>query len=89
MAQYLAITATRTVKDSAGKLRGIFVSAASGSPTLTVYDSKTASTSDPTILAVFTPVAGTAYMFPQDGIFFSKGLYAVIANTVNATFIYE
>lgn len=91
MAQYLAITATATVKKGAGKLKGIFVSAASGSPTLAVYDSDTASTSDPKILASFTPVAGTMYALPGDeaGIFFSKGLYAVIANTVNATFIYD
>lgn len=90
-ATYKAITATAQIKIGQGKLKGIFCSAAASVPTLTIYDSGTASTSDPKIIDTFTPVAGTMYPLPGDdgGIFFSKGLYAVIANTVTATFIYE
>lgn len=91
MATYQAISATKQITIGQGKLKGIFCTAASSTPTLTVYDSAKASTSDPAILLVFTPVAGTMYPLPGDsgGIFFKNGLYAVIANTVSATFIYE
>tara|TARA_R110000868_G_scaffold206086_1_gene454805 strand:- start:349 stop:627 length:279 start_codon:yes stop_codon:yes gene_type:complete len=79
------------VKVGAGKLKGIFVSAASGSPTLTVYDTATASTSDPVILAVFTPAANTMYLLSGDegGIFFSRGLWVDKGGTVNCTIFYE
>lgn len=90
-ATYQAITATTQVKVGPGKLKGIFCSAASAVPTLAIYDSGTASTSDPKIIDTFTPVAGTMYQFTGDdgGVNFTKGLYAVIANTVTATFFYE
>lgn len=90
-ATYQAITATKQVKIGGGKLKGIFCSAASSTPTLAVYDSGTASTSDPAILVTFTPVAGTMYQFTGDdgGVNFNNGLYAVIGNTVTVTFFYE
>ena len=47
MSNYAAITATTQIKPAAGKLNGIFVSSASSTPTITVYDSSASSTSDP------------------------------------------
>lgn len=40
------IEATTLVKQGPGKLKGIFVSAASSTPTITVYDTQTSGTSD-------------------------------------------
>lgn len=85
---YKAISATTQVKPAAGKLKGIFVSAASSTPTITVYDSATYSTSDPVILATFTPAAATNHNF-YDGIYCKNGLYVVISGTVNATIAFE
>ncbi len=92
MSQYAMLSATTQVKVGAGKLKGIFVSAASGSPTLTVYDTPDADTSnDPKIIDTFIPVAATMYPLSGDdgGIWFSKGLYIVEGGTVVWTVIYE
>jgi ABC-type nitrate/sulfonate/bicarbonate transport system substrate-binding protein len=88
MANYTYITATANIKPMAGKLKGIFVSAASGTPTITVYDSAAATTTD-TILGVFTPVAATSYILPLEGAYAKNGIYVVIAGTVSATVLYE
>ncbi len=80
MAIYKQAAATVQVKPSMGKLFGIAVSE-STSGTLTVYDSATASTSDPLISNTFSVVAGSTYLNFPDGIFFSKGLYIVLAGT--------
>jgi hypothetical protein len=88
-ANYKSISATNQVKIGLTVLKGIFVSAASSTPTITVYDSGTASNSDPTILGVFTPVAAGNYLFTANGITASKGIYVVISGTVVATIIYE
>lgn len=88
-ATYKNISATNQVKIGFTVLKTIFVSAASQTPTITVYDSGTASNSDPTILSVFTPTAATIYNFTANGVSASKGLYVVISGTVAATFIYE
>ena len=88
-ANYKSISATNQVKVGFSVLKGIFVSAASSTPLITVYDSGTASTGDPTILGVFAPAAATEYNFTSVGITASKGLYAVLSGTVVATFIYE
>jgi len=80
------------VKVGGGKLKGIFVSAASGTPTLALYDSATASTGDPVIIATFTPAGNTMYLLSGDdgGIFFSRGLYVDKGGTtVNCTIFYE
>jgi hypothetical protein len=65
-------------------LLGIWVSAASATPTITIYNSATTTTADP-ISAVFTPVASTWYPLP---VAFSDGLYIVISGTVGATVSY-
>ncbi|NBS68422.1 hypothetical protein EBT31_05845 [bacterium] len=88
MANYTYITASANIKPMAGKLKGIFVSAASSTPTITVYDSAAATTTD-IILGTFTPAAATSYLLPLDGAYAKNGIYVVISGTVNATVIYE
>ncbi len=56
-ATYERITATHQIKVGFTVLKGIFISAASATPTITIYDSGTASTGDPIIIGVFTPAA--------------------------------
>lgn len=85
---YQRISTTSQIKPMPGKLKGIFVSAASSTPTITVYDSATSLNTDPKILDTFTPVAGTNYNF-FDGMYASKGLYVVISGTVSCTIAYE
>jgi hypothetical protein len=88
MALYKQLAATNQVKIGAGKLFGIQVSSTS-SGTLTVYDSATASASDPKIANTITVSAGTQYLSFPAGIFFSKGLYIVLTNTAEFTVVYE
>ena len=88
MSNYAAISATSQVKPAAGKLNGIFVSSASGTPTITVYESFSSSTSDPVVLATFTPTSNTMHNFFQ-GLYTNKGIYVVISGTVSATISYE
>jgi hypothetical protein len=78
------VSATGNIKSSQGGLLGIFVSAASATPTITVYNSATTTTTDP-LFTVFTPVAGTWYPMP---VAFADGLYIVISGTVSATVSY-
>lgn len=85
---YAQLSATTQVKPMAAKLKGVFVSAASSTPTITVYDSAVSSTGDAKIIDTFTPVAGTNYNF-FDGVYASKGLYVVIGGTVSATVYFE
>jgi hypothetical protein len=88
MAYSKVITATENVKPSAGKLLGFFCSAASSNPTVTIYNSA-AATATKKVIDTFTPVAGTNYFFPGDGIWCDDGIYVVIANTVTLSVIYE
>jgi len=81
-ALYSKISATAQVKVGAGKLKSIFVSTGT-SPTVTIYDSATASTSDPVIIAQFTAASPGLYALTGDegGVYFSKGLYVVLGGT--------
>lgn len=88
MSNYAAVTATTQIKSAAGKINCIFVSAASGTPTITVYDSFSSSTSDPVVIATFTPTANTNHNF-YPGLYTNKGIYVVISGTVAATIAYE
>lgn len=88
MSNYAAISATAQIKPAAGKINGIFVSTASSTPTITVYDSAVSSASDPVVLATFTPTANTMHNFFQ-GLYTNKGIYVVIGGTVSATISYE
>ena len=87
MSNIAYLEATASIKKGAGKLKGIFVSAASSTPTITVYDTETNGT-DVTVLGVFTPTAATNYNF-YDGLNTENGIYVVISGTVKATFYYE
>ncbi len=88
MAYYKQGSADDQVKIGGGKFYGIFISSTTAG-TFALYDSATASTSDPKIVATVTVVAGTQYIsFPQ-GLWFSKGLYIDIANTIEYTICYE
>jgi len=88
MANYTYISATANIKPMAGKLKGIFVSSASNTPTITVYDSLANATTT-VILGTFTPVGATSYVLPLDGAYARDGIYVVISGTVTATIIYE
>ena len=87
MSNYAQISATKLIKNSQGKVKGIMVSAASNTPTITVYDEETAGTTTK-VIDTFTPVAGTNYNF-FDGINTKNGIYVVIGGTVSATVYYE
>jgi hypothetical protein len=81
---YKQISATGNVSPYPAKVVGIFVSAASGTPTITVYDSATTTTTAK-VVDTFTPVAATWYAIPAAT---SAGVYVVIGGTVSATVIY-
>ena len=87
MSNYAQISASTLVKNSQGKVKGIMVSAASSTPTITIYDQETAVASGK-VIDTFTPVAGTNYNF-YDGINTRNGIYVVIGGTVSATVYYE
>ena len=87
MSNYAYIEASANVKNQPGKLKGIFVSAASNTPQITVYDSQTTGT-NATVLGVFAPTSSTNYNF-FDGINVANGIYVVISGTVKATVYYE
>ena len=84
---YAIISATTLLKQQAGKIKGIFVSAASSTPTIAIYDAQTASTSIK-VIDTFTPVAATNYNF-MDGINTEFGIYIVVGGTVSCTVYYE
>ena len=88
MALYKQSNADLQVKIGGGKLFGIFVSSTT-SGTFAIYDSATASTSDPKIANTVTVAAGTQYLSFPAGIWFSKGLFIDIANTIEFTVVYE
>ena len=78
---YKQISATGNVSPIGCDLLGIFVSAASGTPTITVYDSATTTTTAK-VIDTFTPVAATFYTLPAST---GNGIYVVIGGTVSAT----
>ena len=81
-------SADKQVKVGAGKLYGVFVSSTS-SGTFALYDSAAADTNDPKIANTVTVTAGTQYLSFPAGIWFSKGLYIDIGNTIEYTIVYE
>jgi len=78
---YKLVAATGNVSPIATDLLGIFVSAASATPTITIYDSATTTTTAK-VIDTFTPVAATYYSIPAST---GAGLYVVIGGTVSAT----
>lgn len=85
---YAQINASAQIKPMAAKLKGIFVSAASSTPTITVYDSAVSQNTAPKVVDTFIPVAGTNYNF-FDSIYTNNGLYVVISGTVSCTVLFE
>lgn len=78
---YKQISASGNVSPQPGSLLGIFVSAASATPTITVYDSAATATATK-IVDTFTPVAATWYFLPFGT---TAGINVVIGGTVSAT----
>lgn len=76
------LTASGLVATGAGQLTGIFVSAASSTPTIKIWNNTAASGA--VLIDTFTPVAGTPYTFFNGN--FSTGCYVTIGGTVSATF---
>ena len=87
MSNIAYLDATALVKSAPAKLKGIFVSAASSTPLITVYDTQTSGTAVK-VLDTFTPVAATNYNF-YDGLNTANGIYVVISGTVKCTVYYE
>lgn len=90
MALYKQITASTQVKVGLSKLKSIFISAASATPTITIYNESQGGTTNK-VIDTFTPVAATNYTFTGDdfGISMDKGIYIVISGTVSCTVLYE
>lgn len=85
---YIQLSASAQVKPMAGLIKNIFVSAASDTPLITVYDSPASDNTDPKVLDTFVPTAATNYNF-YDGLYANKGIYVVISGTVSCTIGFE
>ena len=75
------LVASGNVKNSSGALLGIFVSAATGTPTITVYDDAGVGTTTK-IVDTFIPIAGTWYPMPFT---VQNGVNVVLGATVSCT----
>lgn len=82
---YAHISASGNVYQQRAALRGIFVSAASATPTITIYDDPATGTTTK-IVDTFTPVAGTFYPMPFMAL---QGINVVIGGTVSCTVGYD
>ena len=74
-------TSSVNVMPRSGYITGIWVSSASATPTIAVYDSATTTTT--TLIAnTFTPIGGTWYPIPFRA---NSGVYVVISGTLDCT----
>ena len=87
MSNYSQISATTLVKNQPGKLKGIFCSSVTSTPTITVYDAQVPGT-DVKIIDTYTLTAATNMNF-YDGINCENGLYVVISGTASVTAYFE
>ena len=87
MSNYSQISATTMVKNQPGKLKGIFCSTVTSTPTITVYDAQTPDTAVK-IIDTYTLAAATNMNF-YDGINCENGLYVVISGTASVTVYFE
>jgi hypothetical protein len=87
MSNYSQISATTLVKNQPGKLKGIFCSTVTSTPTITVYDAQVPGT-DVKIIDTYTLTAATNMNF-YDGINCENGLYVVISGTASVTVYFE
>lgn len=83
--EYRGVTSSTLVHSGSCKLTGIWVSAASGTPTLKVWDSTAASGSS--LIGTFTPVAATMYSFPTARA--TNGLFVTVTGTVDCTVFFD
>jgi hypothetical protein len=81
---YALVSATGNIAAGPRSLLGIFVSSASGSPSITVYDESATGTTTK-VIDTFTPVAATWYPLPFN---FKNGINIVIGGTVSASACY-
>ncbi len=84
-ANYANLTASGLVLTGAGKFSGIFVSSASATPTIKVWDNTSAATT--VLVNTFTPVAGTFYAIPDSRV--ATGIYVTISGTVDCMVYYD
>ena len=87
MSNYAQISATTLVKNQPGKLKGIFCSTVTSTPTITVYDAQVADTTVK-IIDTYTLTAASNMNF-YDGINCENGLYVVISGTASVTVYFE
>jgi len=87
MSNYSQISVTTLVKNQPGKLKGIFCSTVTSTPTITVYDAQTPDTAVK-IIDTYTLAAATNMNF-YDGINCENGLYVVISGTASVTVYFE
>jgi hypothetical protein len=87
MSNYSQISVTTLVKNQPGKLKGIFCSTVTSTPTITVYDAQTPDTTVK-IIDTYTLTAATNMNF-YDGINCENGLYVVISGTASVTVYFE
>lgn len=80
-ADAVSFSATGNIWPAQSYTLGIFVSSASNTPTLTLYDSATTTTST-VVVNTFTPSAGTWYPLPFK---YANGIYLVVGGTVAGT----
>jgi len=73
------------VKTGGGVLQKLFISTASNTPTVAIYDGATAGATSVPLIPQFTPVAGTTYQFD---VAFQLGLNIVIGGTVTGAAMY-
>jgi len=78
---YENITSSTNVLGRSCIMGGIFVASASSTPTITIYDSATTTTTT-RIISTFTPVGATFYPIPATCL---NGCYVVISGTVDCT----
>lgn len=78
---YKQITSSGNVSSRPSNLLGIFVSAATATPTITVYDDAATGTTTK-IVDTFTPTSGTWYILPFST---ANGINVVLGGTVSAT----
>lgn len=81
---YKQINASGNVSALPVTMLGIFVSTATTSPTITVYDDAGTGTSTK-IVNTFTPSAATWYFLPASA---SKGLYVALGGSVECTVVF-
>lgn len=81
---FKVITTSTVVRTGPWQMIGLFVSAASATPTVEILNATTSGTA--TCITVFTPIAGTWYPMPISG---ASGITVLIGGTVAATLSWQ